>query len=199
MFCHEMEQNEGWSNLIAVIFVRWCTLPTTDEVLPSSLPQDVVKIGSYYERGRRLSEFLLRIGETPEYERPAGRGYAFERLISLEPKARLTSSLLWWTPPIPSTVYGTNAESCQYLLWHVARAARRVSQIFRQLFLGNGWADCTEIWYAHGALLVTAYAVVTGGAYMHLRTCKPRFCISITAWPIRFNFGVWLGGHELGA
>ena len=24
--------------------------------------------------------------------------------------------------PIPSTVYGTNAESCQYPLWHVARA-----------------------------------------------------------------------------
>ena len=23
--------------------------------------------------------------------------------------------------PIPSTVYGANAESCQYPLWHVAR------------------------------------------------------------------------------
>ena len=45
--------------------------------------------------------------ENPEYERPAGwpagrpagRGHAFERLISLEPKARLTSGLLWWVPP----------------------------------------------------------------------------------------------------
>ena len=27
--------------------------------------------------------------------------------------------------PIPSTVYGTNAESCQYPLWHVARATCR--------------------------------------------------------------------------
>ena len=26
MFSHEMEQNKGSSNLIAVIFVRWCTL-----------------------------------------------------------------------------------------------------------------------------------------------------------------------------
>ena len=57
--------------------------------------------------------------------------------------------------PIPSIVYGTNAESCQYLLWHVARAARRVSQMFRLLFLGNGWADCAEIVYVIGVSLVT--------------------------------------------
>ena len=74
-------------------------------------------------------------------DRPAGRGHAFERFISLEPKARLTSGLLWWVPPIPSTVYGTNAESNQYPLWHVARATwggGGVSQMFRLLFLGNG-------------------------------------------------------------
>ena len=53
---------------------------------------------SDYERGRRPSEFLLRIRENPESERPAGRGHAFKRLISLEPKARLTSGLLWWVP-----------------------------------------------------------------------------------------------------
>ena len=101
--------------------------------------------------------------------------------------------------PIPSTVYGTNAESCQYLLWHVARAARRVSQIFLLLFLGNGWADCAEILYTLGAPLVTAYAVVTGGASLHVRTCrdipKPRFCISETARPIVFKFGMWVAGH----
>ena len=72
--------------------------------------------------------------------------------------------------PIPSTVYGANAESCQYLLWHVVRAARRVSHIFRLLFLGNGWADCAEILHALGGPLVTAYAVVTGGASLHVRT-----------------------------
>ena len=43
------------------------------------------------------SRFWLR--ENAEYERPAGRGHAFERLISLEPKARLTGGLLWWVPP----------------------------------------------------------------------------------------------------
>ena len=89
--------------------------------------------------------------------------------------------------PVRSTMYGTNAESCQYLrtVWRVARAARRKSQIFRLLFLGNGWANCTEILYALGAPLLTAYAVVTGGASLHVRTCRdtptPRFCISETA------------------
>ena len=45
--------------------------------------------------------------------------------ISLEPKARLTVGLLWWVPPslLPCMgPYGTNAESCQYPMWHVARA-----------------------------------------------------------------------------
>ena len=85
-------------------------------------------------------------------DRAAGRGHAFERLIRLEPKARLTSGLWWITGyplPIPSTVYGINAESCQHLLWHVARAARGVSQIFLLLFLGNGWADCAQIELRH--------------------------------------------------
>ena len=123
--------------------------------------------------------------------RPAGRSHAFERLIFLEPKARLTSGLLWYIgTPISSTVYGTNAESYKYPLWHVARAARGVSKIFRLLFLGNRSADCAEILYVIGVPLVTAYAVVTGGVSLHVRTCRPRFCISGTARPIGFNFGV---------
>ena len=62
--------------------------------------------------------------------------------------------------------------------------------MFRLLFLGNGWADCVEIWYTLGNPLATAYAVVTGGVSLHVRTCTPRFCISGTAWPMEFNFGV---------
>ena len=61
--------------------------------------------------------------------------------------------------------------------------------MFRLLLLGNGWADCIEIWYALGDPLVTAYAVVTGGV-SHVRTCTPRFCISGMARPIGFNFGL---------
>ena len=136
----------------------------------------------------KAERVLLRIREIPEYERPAGRGHAFERLIPLEPKARLTSGLLWWVPtPIPSTVNGTNAESCKYPLWHVARATWGMSQMFRLLFLGNGWPDCAEIWHALKDPLVTAYAVVTGGVSLHVRTCRdtphptPRLCISETA------------------
>ena len=67
------------------------------------------------------------------------------------------------------------------------------------LFLGNGWADCVEIWYALRNPLVTSYAVVTDGVSLHVRTCTPRFCISQTAWPIEFNFGVRVRDHELGA
>ena len=71
-----------------------------------------------------------------------------------------------------------------------------MSLMFRVLFLGNGWADCVETWYALGDPLVTAYAVVTGGVSVHVRTSStPRFCISETAWPIVFKFGMWVGGH----
>ena len=62
--------------------------------------------------------------------------------------------------------------------------------MFRLLFLGNGWADFVESWYALGNTLVTAYAVVTVGVSLHVRTCRPHFCISGTARPIEFNFGV---------
>ena len=60
--------------------------------------------------------------------------------------------------PTPSTVYGTNAESCQYPLWHVARATWGMSKMFHLLFLGNGWTDCVEIWHALGDPLVTDQA-----------------------------------------
>ena len=42
--------------------------------------------------------------------------------------------------------------------------------MFPLLFLGNGWADCIEIWYALGNPLVTAYAVVTDGVSLHVHT-----------------------------
>ena len=45
--------------------------------------------------------------------------------------------------------------------------------MFPLLFLGNGWADCVEIWYALGNPLVTAYAVVTDGVIgvsLHVHT-----------------------------
>ena len=74
-----------------------------------------------------------------------------------------------------------------------------MSQMFRLLYLGNGWADCVEICHALGDPLVTAYAMVTGGVSLHVRTCRdtptPRFYISDTACPIVFKFGMWVGGH----
>ena len=72
-----------------------------------------------------------------------------------------------------------------------------MSQMFRLLFLGNGWADCDAIWYALGDPIVTAYAVFRGGLSLHVHTCRdtptPRFCISKTAWPIVFKFGMGVG------
>ena len=69
--------------------------------------------------------------------------------------------------------------------------------MFRLLYLGNGWADCVEIWHALGDPQVTAYAIVTGGVYLHVRTCRdtpaPRFCILETAWPIVFKLVCGLG------
>ena len=131
--------------------------------------------------------------------RPAGRGHAFERLISLEPKARLASGLLWWVPPslLPCIGPMPNHASTHCGTWRVLPGG--MSQMFRLLFLGNDWADCVEIWHALGDPLVTAYAVVTGGVSLHVRTCTPRFCISGTARSIGFNFGVRVGCHELGA
>ena len=71
--------------------------------------------------------------------------------------------------------------------------------MFRLLFLGNGWADCVEIWYALGNPLATAYAVVRDGVSLHVRTCTPRFCISQTARPIVLKFDVWVSSHYLSA
>ena len=71
--------------------------------------------------------------------------------------------------------------------------------MFHLLLLGNGWADCVEIWYALGNPLATAYAEVTDGVSLHVRTSTPRFCISQTARPIVFKFGVWVSSHYLSA
>ena len=128
--------------------------------------------------------------------RPAGRGHAFERLISLEPKARLASGLLWWVTPFLLPCMGPmpNHASTHCGTWRVLPGG--MSQMFRLLFLGNGWADCIQIWHAVGDPLVTAYAVITGGVSLHVLTCRgtptPHLCISETAWPIVFKFGMWL-------
>ena len=71
--------------------------------------------------------------------------------------------------------------------------------MFRLPSLGNGWAYCVEIWYELRDRLVTAYAAIMGGVSLHVRTCRPCFCILGTDRPIGFNFGVWVEGHELGA
>ena len=156
----------------------------------------------YLLRARPKAErVILRIREILSMSgRPADRSHAFERLYISGTKSPIDKRSSLVGTPIPSTVYGTNAESCPYPLWHVARATwGDVYKCSACCFLGNGWADCAEIVYALGAPLVTAYAVVTGGVSLHVHTCRdiptPRFCISETAWPIVFKFGMWVGGY----
>ena len=119
--------------------------------------------------------------------------------ISLEPKTRLTGGLLWWVSPslLPCMGPMPNHASTHCGTWRVLPGG--MSQMFRLLFLGNGWADCVEIWHAVGDPLATAYAVITGGISLHVPTCRdtptPRFCISETARSIVFKFGMWVAGH----
>ena len=54
---------------------------------------------------------------------------------------------------------------------HTAHVRTPFPLMFRLLLLGNGWADCVEIWHALGDPLATVYAVVTGGVSLHVRTC----------------------------
>ena len=58
------------------------------------------------------------------------------------------------------------------------------------LYLTNGSADCIQIWCVGFESLPKCFPQVMGWVSLHVRTCRPRFCISGTAWPIEFNFGV---------
>ena len=67
--------------------------------------------------------------------RPAGRGHAFERLISLEPKARLTSGLLCRGEKILLLAY---ARSCQHMgesETAINAAPRAVSELQKSNFI----------------------------------------------------------------
>ena len=84
------------------------------------------------------------------------------RDLPLEPKARLTSGLLWWVPPFLLPCMGPmpNHASTHCGTWRVLPGG--MSQMFRLLFLGNGWADCVEIWHVltyiatHGVLRLSS-------------------------------------------
>ena len=67
------------------------------------------------------------------------------------------------------------------------------------LYLRNGSADWVQFWYVSWGSLTRCLTHVMDGVSLHMRTCRPRFCISGTTRPIGFNFGVSVGGHELGA
>ena len=61
------------------------------------------------------------------------------------------------------------------------------------LYLTNDSADCVQIWCVGFESLPKCFPQVMGWVFLHVRTCRLRFCISGTAWPIEFNFGGELG------
>ena len=75
----------------------------------------------HYERARSARSFLFNLGEKYEYERSAGRGHAFERLISQQPRDRLTSHLLCWIASflLPSMCPIPTCPRDHYSTWHV--------------------------------------------------------------------------------
>ena len=66
------------------------------------------------------------------------------------------------------------------------------------LYLGNGLADCVQIWYVGWWSLTKCLPQVIGGVHLHVRTCAPlsHKCSacrhSITVVPIVLKFGMHL-------
>ena len=69
------------------------------------------------------------------------------------------------------------------------------------LYLGNGLADCVQIWYAGWGSLTKCLPQVIDGGHLHVSTCAPLFhkcsacCFSVTVGPIALKFGMHLGTH----
>ena len=96
------------------------TTPKADVSLSRSLVYRQTWRLTGYERAGRRSEFYREYGKILSLS-GAGRGHAFEMLISLEPKARLTSGLLWLAPPslLPCMGPMPNRASTYCGTWHV--------------------------------------------------------------------------------
>ena len=60
------------------------------------------------------------------------------------------------------------------------------------LHVGNGWTDCSEIWFVVLDSLAWRFVKVNGGVQVHVRTCEPLFRNSGTAGQIALKLGVWL-------
>ena len=69
------------------------------------------------------------------------------------------------------------------------------------LYLGNGLADCVQIWYVGWGSLTKCLPQVIDEVHLHVRTCAPLFhkcsacCFSVTVGPTALKFGMHLGTH----
>ena len=112
------------------------------------------------------------------------------------------SGLLWWVTPSLLPCMGTMPNhvdvSTHWGTWRVLPEG--MSHMFPVLFLGNGWADLVEIWYALGDSLVTAYAAVTGELYLHVRTCRdPHTAFMYLGKGLANCVQIWYVGSGLGS
>ena len=99
--------------------------------------------------------------------------------VSQERLDRLCSNLvsgLWAMNYVLSTSHG----------WYISARAQVHTAL---LHLGNGLADCVQIWCMGWGLLTTCFPQVMGGVHLHVRTCAPLFHTSGTAGRIVLKFG----------
>ena len=138
----------------------------------------------------------------PIVRRPAaaaGRGHALRGLYLWNRKPDWQAGLLWW---VAHPFLLRTWDQCRIMFsancgtWRVLPEG--MSQMSRLLYLGNGWADCVEIWHALGDPLVTAYATVRWG--ISTRTHVQRYPYTALLYLGNgltdcVQFGMWVGGH----
>ena len=99
--------------------------------------------------------------------------------LSQERLDRLCSNLvsgLWDMNYVLSTSHG----------WYISARAHVHTAL---LHLGNGLADCVQIWCLGWGLSTRCFPQVMGGVHLHVRTCAPLFHASGTAGCIVLKFG----------
>ena len=162
-------------------FLSIFTSPFPDQSL--AIPFDITRRVYVLLRARRKPErALLRISENPEYERPAGRSWSrFSETCTSGTESPIDKRSSLVGNPIPLECRGAmpNHASTFYGTWRVPPVE---CHKFPSCFSVTAGPTVLKFCMRLGVPLVTAYAVVTGGVFLHVRTCRDtptrRFCIS---------------------
>ena len=113
-------------------------------------------------------------------------------------------SALTLKPATPKTDWSLSGSLVHRQTWRLTGSARAHVQRHTYtalLYLGNGLADCVQIWYVGWQSLTKCLPQVIGGVHLHVRTCAPLFhiystcCYPVMVGPIALRFGMYLGTH----